>query len=249
MKIQYISDTHLELLNQNEYEKLLKNISIVGDVCILAGDIGNPFYHNYESFLRFINFRFEKTFLIAGNHEYYKNSISQTKTQIKNLVRDFQNITFLDNSFEEYNGFRFIGTTQWTEITDPIYKINRLNYINNFSINDYNKLFYEAKEFLERSITANSIIITHHVPIYDLTDAKYRTSFYNKYNQWYNANLDDFIQKNKTNIRAWFYGHTHSRSVQKYYDTTFYCNPLGYRNENHYDDINMICDIDLFCNQ
>lgn len=186
MKIQYISDIHLEFLNQNEYEKLLNKINIVGDVCILAGDIGNPYYHNYENFLRFINYRFEKTFLIAGNHEYYKNSIIQTKADIKNMVNDFQNISFLDNSFEEYNGFRFIGTTQWTEITDPTYKINDLEYINKFSIKDYNNLFYESRNFLEYAIAPNSIIITHHLPIYELTDKKYRNETNDKYNQWFN---------------------------------------------------------------
>jgi predicted phosphohydrolase len=243
MKIQYISDIHLEFLNQNEYENLLKKINIVGDVCVLAGDIGNPYYHNYENFLRFINYRFEKTFLIAGNHEYYRNSIFQTKAQIKNMVNDFQNITFLDNSFEEYNKFRFIGTTQWTEITDPTYEINDLEYINKFSINDYNNLFYEARDFLENAITPNSIVITHHLPIYELTDKKYRNGINNKYNQWFNANLDSFVETNKLNIKAWFYGHTHTRSVKTFYDTTFYCNPLGYKNENYYDDINMICEV------
>lgn len=243
MNIQYISDIHLEFLNMNEYNKLINKLKPLAHVCILAGDIGNPYKQNYKDFLGFINTTFKKTFLIAGNHEYYTNNINETKTHIKNIVSEFENISFLDNSYEEYEGYRFIGTTQWTEIKNPIYTINDINYINNFSIDDYNKLFYEARNFLETSIVPNSIIISHHLPIHELTHIKYRNSMLGKYNQWFNANLDELIKNNTQHIKAWFYGHTHSRSVQTHYDIHFYCNPLGYPNENTYETLNISCNI------
>ena len=245
MKIQYISDIHLEFLKSNEVKKLLNKIQLVGEVCILAGDIGNPYLESYSMLLEHVNTIFKKTFLIAGNHEFYKNSIEPTKQHIKEICKAFENISFLDNSYEIYEGFRFIGSTQWTEVTNPMYTINDTVNIKDFSVEKYNTLYYEAEQFLKDSIAPNSIVITHHLPINDLTHPKYKVGFMKNYNQWFNGNLDMFIQKHNKDIKAWFYGHTHSRSVQRYYDVDFYCNPLGYPGENSYEDINMVCEINL----
>lgn len=244
MKIQYISDIHLEFMKDYLVNSFINSIKPCADILILAGDIGNPYQQRYKIFLEHVNTNFKKIFIIAGNHEYYKNNIENTKKYIKDIVSEYKNISFLDNSFEDYDDYRFIGTTQWTEITNPIYTINDTEYINNFTIQDYNKLFYEAKEFLENSIVPNSIIITHHLPIDDLTHPKYKVGFMAKYNQWFNANLDSFVETNKSKIKAWFYGHTHTRSIQTHYDVNFYCNPLGYPKENNYENINLVCEID-----
>ena len=162
---------------------------------------------------------------------------------MKHVVSQYKNVSLLDNSYEMYENYRFIGTTQWTEITNPQYTINDSNLIHDMTIEKYNSLFYEAKEFLEQSVVPNSIIITHHLPINDLTHPKYKVGFMAKYNQWFNADLDMFIQKHNKDIKAWFYGHTHTRSVQTHYDVSFYCNPLGYPGENLYDDINVVCEL------
>ena len=42
----------------------------------LAGDIGNPYQSNYNIFMNFISKSFKKSYVIAGNHEYY----NKTKT-------------------------------------------------------------------------------------------------------------------------------------------------------------------------
>ena len=243
MKIQYISDIHLEYMEDNLVNTFINNIQPRADVLILAGDIGNPYQRRYKTLLEYVNNTFKKTFIIAGNHEYYGNSIEETKKYMKHTVSQYKNISFLDNSYEEYENYRFIGTTQWTEITNPQYTINDSNLIHDMTIEKYNSLFYEAKEFLEQSVVPNSIIITHHLPINDLTHPKYKVGFMAKYNQWFNADLDMFIQKHNKDIKAWFYGHTHTRSVQTHYDVSFYCNPIGYPGENHYEDINVVCEL------
>lgn len=240
MKIQYISDIHLELMSPYYVSQFMKQFNPIADVCILAGDIGNPFTNTYKNFLKFLNESFKKVFIIAGNHEYYKNSVQGTKHQLKEVAKPYANISILDNSYEDYDSYRFIGTTLWTEVTEPQYTINDINYI---SIENYNSLHYDCVKFLKECIVPNSIVITHHLPINALTHVKYKVGFMAKYNQWFNANLDAFIKENSQNIKAWFYGHTHSRSVQKIYDVDFYCNPLGYVDENRYEDINIVCKI------
>ena len=243
MKIQYISDIHLEFMKDNLVNTFINSIKPCANILILAGDIGNPYQQRYKTLLEYVNNKFKKIFIIAGNHEYYSNRVENTKDTIKKICKNYENVSFLDNSYEEYDGYRFIGTTQWTEIRNPLYTINDINKINDLTIEKYNNLFYEAKEFLEKSVVPNSIIITHHLPMNDLTDPKYKVGFMAKYNQWFNANLDTFIEKHNEDIKAWFYGHTHSRSVQNHYGVNFYCNPLGYPGENSYEDINLVCDI------
>ncbi len=67
MRIQYISDIHLEF-----FKVLPKQIvRPVADILCLAGDIGYPFSSLYRDFLKQVSRDFKKVFLIAGNHEYY----------------------------------------------------------------------------------------------------------------------------------------------------------------------------------
>jgi hypothetical protein len=114
--------------------------------------------------------------------------------------------------------------------------------IKNFNIDKYNKLHFEAKDFLENTLekckhdNIKSIIITHHLPFYELTHPDYKNSLYYSYSQWFNAKLDSLIINNEPSIAAWIYGHTHTASVQKHYNIDFYCNPVGYSGENIIDE-------------
>jgi len=249
MKIQYISDIHLELLFKNSIKNVNYLFKANAEILVLAGDIGNPYTKNYKTFLEYTNNNFNKIFLIAGNHEYYNNDVNETKEKIKEICSNFQNISFLDNSYEDYQNYRFIGTTLWTHINKPAFVINDTKMIKNFTIPKYNKLHFEAKDFLELSLqeckkdNIKSIIITHHLPFYELTHPNYQNSLYVNYRQWFNANLDQLIIDNKTSIAAWIYGHTHTASIQNHYDINFYCNPLGYMGENNWNDLNKIINI------
>jgi hypothetical protein len=66
VKFQYISNLHLDL-----YPLGLFDIDAIAPYLLLAGDIGNPYQKKYELFLENISKKFEKIFIISGNHEYY----------------------------------------------------------------------------------------------------------------------------------------------------------------------------------
>jgi hypothetical protein len=67
MKLRYLSDLHLEFIKPNKIENFIKKIpSGIDEICILAGDIGNPYQPNYDIFMNFISKNFKKTFVIAG---------------------------------------------------------------------------------------------------------------------------------------------------------------------------------------
>ena len=237
MKLIYLSDLHLELITDNKLDTFISQISLgVDEVCVLAGDIGNPYEPNYDKFMTFINVNFKKSFVIAGNHEYYnkKNTIHETKLFMIDYLKKFENISFLDNMFEYYENYCFIGTTLWSEITNPIYTINDIRYIPNFNYIQYNTLHKTSVEFLENAIQSNEncIVITHQVPSNSLIDIKYKTPKMRPYNQWFYCNMDNIIETNRTNIKCWIYGHTHTSSETIMNGIPFLCNPVGYTGEN-----------------
>ena len=237
MNIRYFSDLHLEFINPNKIEKYLKNITPgPDDVCVCAGDIGNPYKKHYDLFMNYMNENFKKTFVIVGNHEHYNNNktIRETITYLTEYFLQFDNISFLNNSYEIYDNYYFIGTTLWSKITNPMYEINDVTQIVAFNWITCNQLNIECIKFLEEimRIADNCIIITHHMPSYSLIQDKYKTQDKLPYAQWYYSNMDKFIERNKDKIKCWLYGHTHTHYDTTIHDIPFLCNPIGYPSEN-----------------
>ncbi len=237
VKIRYLSDLHLEFIETNKIDDFIKQIpSGIDEICVLAGDIGNPYKSNYDIFMNFISKHFKKTFIIAGNHEYYnkKKTIKDINEYMKDYFQKFNNISFLNNNYEIYNDYCFVGTTLWSKITNPQYEINDVYKIRNFNYNEYNKLNMLSVKFLEDTLLNNEkcIIITHHMPSESLIDIKYKTTTMQPYNQWFYCNMDELIETNKNKIKCWIYGHTHEASNVMINGIPFLCNPIGYPNEN-----------------
>jgi predicted MPP superfamily phosphohydrolase len=244
MKIRYFSDLHLEFIKDEEIKPFLNNIPQgLDDICICAGDIGNPYEQHYELFINAISKLFKKVFVIAGNHEYYGHTIEETNDFLTDFLKLFNNISFLNNSYELYEGYYFIGTTLWSNVTNPYYAIADINKIKNFDWKKYNELNKQCIKFLEDNIKDNSIIITHHLPSRKLIDKKYLHYTTIPYNQWFYCNLDNFIEKNKDNIKAWFCGHTHTSFEIKINEIPFVCNPLGYPNEKNDIDFQKVLEL------
>lgn len=201
MKLRYFSDLHLEFIRPNKLERFIRQISPGNDeVCVLAGDIGNPYHEStYDTFMKFINKNFKKSFVISGNHEYYNKTktIQETNDFMKEYFQQFDNISFLNNSYEKYNNYCFIGTTLWSKITNPIYEINDVYNIPNFNYLKYNRLNMLSVDFLEDALqnNENCIVITHHMPSSSLIDIKYKTSSMLPYNQWFYCDMDELIEK------------------------------------------------------
>ena len=244
MRLRYLSDIHLEFLKPNKIPLIYKKILPINqeDVFILAGDIGNPFSTQYDEFMQFMSNHCRKIFVIAGNHEYYqkKHTIVETQEMLKRCFEKYPNISFLNNSYENFEGFCFIGSTLWSHITKPEYEINDVYSIPKFDYIKYNKLHRNCIEFLKETVpkTDRCIVITHHLPSNTLVDKKYKKPSMLPYNQWFSSDMDDFIRENKSNIACWIYGHTHTPSKTDICGVPMLCNPIGYPNENsrHYFD-------------
>jgi len=239
--MQYISDIHLEFLHIEEVKSVIRKIIPVAPILILAGDKGNPFSGNshYRLFLEEMGKKFEKVFVIAGNHEYYGGKdMTDVEVKIKEIVKEISdtnersNITYLQNSYEEYNGVRWIGTTLWSRLDNPSKQINDVYSIKAMNTERYNELHYLAVENLEKMLEESSlptIVITHHMPSYSLIDPMYNDELYN---MWFASDLDNIVERYKEKIKYWIYGHTHTSNQSELHGVMMLCNPIGYKGEN-----------------
>lgn len=231
MQIQYVSDIHLEFL------KTIPNIVPKAKILVLAGDIGYPHQQLYTTFLQDVSSKFEKVFLITGNHEYYtqgQQSMEQVDDTIEKIIEEksLHNTSFLNYDYEDYEGYRFVGLPLWSKIQNPSYLINDFVAIQAMTTELYNELHAVGREFIEDMLTNSTlpiIMITHHMPSYKLIDPIYTTPKMAPYNQCFASHCDDLI---KDPIKAWIYGHTHKPSITTINHVQLLCNPKGYPGEN-----------------
>lgn len=218
--IRLLSDLHLEL-------NPIKNINFKkqADVCILAGDIGNPFEDHYIEFLEKVSLQHDKTIIVTGNHEYYNNSIHETDQHIRILLEDEYDVHFLQKDTLVYKNINFIGCTLWSNPTDKTLAkyMNDFTKIKDFDFDKYVEMHNDHKTYLENSLSTNHIncVITHHLPLHQLIDEKYKDDPLNSF----------FASDINIQPTVHCYGHTHKQCNKVINNTIYHCNPKGYGNE------------------
>ena len=120
--LQYASDLHLDS-SSPPFDILIKPAA--KDLA-LCGDIGDPWSAIYRDFLTWCAGRWERVFLLAGNHEYFAGEPAawggQDKTydginaEIRRICNEHSNIVFLQESTYRIDALRIVivGTTLWT---------------------------------------------------------------------------------------------------------------------------------------
>jgi hypothetical protein len=123
-------------------------------------------------------------------------------------------IRYLQRSYEDYMGFRWVGLTLWSEIQsryerDPP---GDLYCIKDLTPEYYLSMHKKSVDWLSTTLEAPQenkenpypyIILTHHLPSYSLISTE---TFDDQYNEWHASHLDHLIIRNKDKIKAWFYG-------------------------------------------
>lgn len=113
IQIQLCSDLHIEF--GYDYS------TVVEPSCkylAMLGDIGLAKTESYRDFVHQQAERFEKVFVIAGNHEYYKSSVQEAGAKMAALCAEKDNVVFMDRTSVLLEGVRFLGCTLWSDIPD-----------------------------------------------------------------------------------------------------------------------------------
>lgn len=235
-RIQVVSDIHLEFRETFNIEPKAENLA-------LCGDIGYPKHARYLNFLADVSTKFKRIFLIAGNHEYYSCHVEKTQRKIREAVKNFQNIYFLDGEaiLLEWEGkpFQVFGATMWTMIMNERYliatqmndyqkiRINEMNRYRKIIPADVNSWHIKSYKALTKALSLNipTIVLTHHLPSFKCIHPHFQNR---PLNEAYAAHLDDLI---KPPILAWFFGHTHNFTNLEINNIKVGANPVGYPNE------------------
>ena len=241
MKIQYVSDLHLEF---NENAKYLKEHPLVpaGDILILAGDIV-PFavMDKFKDFFDYCSDNFLATYWIPGNHEYYYFDIATKSGVLNENIRS--NVHLVNNVSIKQNDTKLIFSTLWSKIQlinqwqieqnlSDFHVIK--HHQNRFTAAHYNQLHDESLSFitneLQNNKQAKNIVVSHHVPTYLNYPEQYKGDVLN---EAFAVELYDMIEANGPDY--WIYGHSHHNTYDfKIGSTSLITNQLGYvqRNEN-----------------
>lgn len=242
MKIQYLSDLHLEF---DDNFNFIKNnpINAVGDVLLIAGDL-IPFarIEQAHDFFSFVSDHFKTTYWIPGNHEYYHESIDKRSGSFKESIRE--NVFLLNNCVEEVGEIRLVFSTLWSKISEEKQFIIQ-SYMNDFHLiqkddkklrsSDFNQLHKESmaciKKELEQGNNSKTIIITHHLPTFNNYPEKHKDS---PLNEAFAVELTELILYHQPH--SWIYGHTHSNTPDfTIGKTNLITNQLGYVKQKEHE--------------
>ena len=226
LRIQVLSDLHLERYNDGgvAFLKTLDPADV--DVLAMAGDICS--YSMLETVLPAICCRYHDATVIfvAGNHEPYYSSIDNVREITKRLSCDVGNLEVLDNRLVDIDGFRILGTTLFfpQRQLDGLYsqELNDFRRIADFKFEVYTE--HEiACYFLKEKVKTGDIVITHHLPSFKCVHPSERDSHLNRF---FHSDLDDIILEKRPSL--WIHGHSHHSGDVAIGATRVLCNPFGY---------------------
>ncbi len=235
MKIQYASDLHLEFRENASYMKHYPLI-IVGDVLVLAGDIyylGDDY--TQHPFWDWCAENYRQTIVCLGNHEFYRyynlaSLCGSVEIEIRPNVRAYYNRIVTINDID------FIVSTLWAHVDmkDAAYTerclsdFHRILYGEDMlTFSDFNREHAVCLNFIKQAVKASTaerkIVVTHHVPSFQMQDPRFADSHANG---GFIVELEGYIKD--SGIDYWIYGHSHYNKDVRVGRTWCVSNQLGY---------------------
>jgi predicted phosphodiesterase len=230
MKIQVMSDLHLEMHADGGAE-LIRELDSTGiDVLVVAGDITMArYYENLASVFEPLASKYRHILYVPGNHEYYKSSPKQVARNIAKLAKDIPQVVIPENETVVIAGQRFVAGTMWFR-PDPLGDLNK-RFMHDFSlIQDFEPWVYDKNAAFEKTLATHlepsDVVITHHLPSLESVPPRFARSATNAY---FVCDMTTYIRERRP--RLWIHGHTHDRCDYVLGETRVVANPLGYPNE------------------
>ncbi|KAH6892360.1 Metallo-dependent phosphatase-like protein [Thelonectria olida] len=218
--VQIMSDLHLELNRQ--YATF--DFEVKAPLLVLGGDIGRLV--DYEPFLGFLarqTARFERVFLILGNHEFYEMSyddgIAKAEELEKEEVLGGKLVVMHRKRWDDQDSkLTILGCTLWSQIPpqaedDVTLRVSDYKMIKGWSVAQHNACHAADLTFLTSTLSdldAESeerliLVVTHHAPVIKGTSRPEHVN-----NPWKAAFSTDVLTRREFGKVAWWmFGHTH----------------------------------------
>ncbi|MGR5067611.1 metallophosphoesterase [Vibrio alfacsensis] len=248
MKIQYLSDLHLEVA------PMTLPVSDA-DVVILAGDI----HSNGRKAIDWASEFPQDVIYVLGNHEFYTGgTIAELPQELKSYARKYANVHLLDDECIVVNGVAFYGCTLWTDF--ELYgNADVAFYYAERSMSDYRRINFDNVQtftpaiaaalhkksigWLNKAIRSSSysknVIVTHHLPTPRAIHQRYQGNALNP------AFASDCSLLFSLNITAWIYGHNHDCREFKEKCIKFVTNQRGYHGYETIDNFDAFKMLDI----
>jgi predicted phosphohydrolase len=251
--IQIVSDIHLEFYKDNNFPIINRHAPYL----IIAGDLAPIDKPRYKEFLEIQSKKFEKVFVLLGNHEFYskKYSMDQLLQIARNICESFDNVILLDrNHYNITEKTTILGVTLWSDINSySSYHINDfknilifpketkyprnnlLNGLSNRNINLTKELYCEYfKRDVEYLTTQIELLEKENKDVIVLTHYAPSLIMNGKYygNKISSAFSTDLEYLFKPPITVWISAHIHSNIDTKINNIRSVSNCMGYKDED-----------------
>ena len=229
MKLQILSDLHLEFSN-------LLVSETDADVIVLPGDIWKGDAGIYWARATWPN---KPIIYVAGNHEFYGKNRLETLAKLRIAARE-TGVHFLDNEEVIIDNVRFLGATMWTDFelynnknADMMIASNGLNDfrvihegVKHFSPMDSVVLHEQSiawltKKLIDEPHEGETVVVTHHLPSMLSVADRFKGD---SLSACFASNLDHLLGYSS----LWVHGHTHDSFDYSVNGTRVVCNPRGY---------------------
>lgn len=234
-----MSDLHLEVGQQY----LSFDFDVAAPNLILAGDIGRLIdYDGYTSFLQKQIARYERVFLVLGNHEFYGLSFEDGLARAKALEKEpvlEGKLNLLQQNRHAFDDDRsvILGCCLWSSIPEDSAPavatvLNDFKMIDGWTIEKHNATHSEDLAWLRKEVQhckphTKILVVTHHAPLIGKTaspqhkDSPIKSAFAT--DLLCNTRADSWSQ-----VKYWVFGHTHWTTQFKAKSIQVVSNQRGY---------------------
>lgn len=254
MKIQYASDLHLEFSANTSYLKY-DPIEAIGDILVLAGDIGYIGDDNYSKhhFWDWASKNYKRVIIVPGNHEFYKmfdidKLCNGWSHQIRHNVICYYNAVIPLSKNAD-----LVTTTLWSHITlqNALQTETAISDFRRIRVGsepltwerfneEHDRCFRFLSDSVKQSKAEHIVVATHHVPSFELMADEYKGS---PLNGAFTVELGGYIAQSR--IEYWIYGHSHRNINRVIGRTQCVSNQLGYVFNNEQGTFSRDCFIEI----
>lgn len=281
MKIHLNSDVHIEFDHQPTHKL------VGGDVLLLAGDVcvadllrkertdKKAIKHRTvcDAFFKEECAKYEKVYMIMGNHEHYHGVFDNTAMILREYLKD-TNVTLLDKEWADLNDhWAVFGGTMWTDFNggdwfaiqdakekmndfriiekvregnEPVIKHDKTPYLGRFHPNDTIEEYQDTVAELVAGIfdrPDKKVIVMTH---HAPTAKSVADRFVGmRLNAAYYTDHSTYIT-DTPQIKYWFHGHMHDSFDYRVGDCRVVCNPRGYAGYELNESFDKAFEVELY---
>lgn len=208
--------------------------------------------YKYREFFHHVSAEYDHAVYVAGNHEFYHGRFPDAYDWLREEIKNYSNIHFLDKEQVEIDGVTFVGGTLWTDMNrnDPTTMHLIESMINDFRIIRNSQRNYARfspldsvvhhratleyiKNVVDSDTTKKYVVVGHHAPTPLSIHEKYKKDVW--MNGGYYSDLSEFIL-DRPQIALWTHGHMHDPFDYMMGETRIVCNPRGYKGHDPHAD-------------